>query len=700
VPLPEARSGARALTRGRRVALGLGLVAAVQLGCVHLQGTAEQPAILNVRVEGMKALDRDDLEARLATHASDRSLPIPIVGPLLHQTTGLVDRVFRTHTLKVSLVDPDQLAVDRQRIEAYYRERGYYDTKVSEAEVVPTGDRQADVVFRVVEGEPVRVTSLDITGLDAAPEARTAVGKLPLAPGDRFTVQSYDAARGRLLDVLKNTGWATAQVGQEAQVLPEEHRVLVRYAVDTGPRFRFGPIFVAGAGSVPRDRIRDQAGLEIRPGRWYDESNLMKAQGRVFDMGVFGGVRVNRGTPDAQRGTIPVVVAVREAPFRTIRAGPSVDSQGIVSSGSRVDLQGIVGWTHRNFFGGLRKLDLSLRAGYALLSIPRKEGPVALAAADFSQPAAIARNIDAGVRLELERGLDPAYDFWSERVRVSFPVRAARRWTLVPSFNVEVYQVSNLATGGINEADPTHPATLQVCKPQNAPHQTCLLSYLEQRVGWDGRNDPLNPRRGAYAAISVQEGANLGGYGYRYLRFLPDLRIYLPVRERSVLAARAQWGALVPVNEPGKTPPLVARFYAGGPNSIRGYGVNRLSPMVPFNGSLVPVGGNGLALYSVELRFPISGSLFGAIFTDAAAVSAASSVPSAWKDALSGRNLQFASGAGIRYRTPFGPLRLDLAARLPTDSGRFPRVPQGPEDPTLVHEEPIVAFHLTIGEAF
>jgi translocation and assembly module TamA len=676
------------------------LLGAAMLGCVHLRGTSEQPAILNVRIEGMKALDEGELVARLATHPSDRSPPIPIAGPLLHQSTGLVDRFFRSHKLKVSLVDPDQLSVDRQRIEAYYRERGFYDVKVAEAEVVPTGDRQADVVYRVEEGEPVQVSAIEISGLDAAPEAREALGKLPLVQGDRFTVERYDAARARLVEVLKDTGWATAQVGQEAQVLPEEHRVVVRYAVDTGPRYRFGPIFVAGAGSVPRDRIREQAGLELHPGDWYDESKLAKAQGRVFEMGVFGGVRVNRGTPDAQRGTIPVVVAVREAPFRTIRAGPSVGTQGIVSGGSRADLSGTVGWTHRNFLGDLRRLDLNLRAGYAWLRKPNKSGVTALGSAELTQPGALTRNVDASLRLEVERGLDPAYDFWSQRLRVSTPIRLVRRLTLVPSFSVDVYQLANVVTV-VNEADPTHPGTLQVCKSTGG-RQVCLLSYLEQRVGWDGRDDPLNPRRGVYAALAVQEGANLGGYGYRYLRFLPDLRAYFPVGARAVLAARAQWGALVPVGET-KLPPLVARFYAGGPNSMRGYGVNRLSPMVNFNG-FVPVGGNGLSLYSLELRFPIAGSLLGAVFTDAAAVSAASTVPSAWKEALAAQNLQFASGVGIRYRTPFGPLRADLGVRLPSDwrAGRFPHVPLGAptENATQTHEEPLVAFHLTIGEAF
>jgi translocation and assembly module TamA len=199
--------------------------------------------------------------------------------------------------------------------------------------------------------------------------------------------------------------------------------------------------------------------------------------------------------------------------------------------------------------------------------------------------------------------------------------------------------------------------------------------------------------------LSVQEGTNVSGLGYRYLRFLPDVRGYLPLG-RLVLSARAQVGALIPVDSNGEPPPIVARFYAGGPNSMRGYGFNRLSPMVceansvgKCNGNWVPTGGNGLAIYSLELRFPLRGKLIGAVFGDAGYVSPSSALPQEWQQALRLANLQFAAGAGIRYVTPIGPLRIDLGARIPDHA-----VPHNPGDP--IHHEPLVALHLIIGEAF
>ena len=330
---------------------------------------------------------------------------------------------------------------------------------------------------------------------------------------------------------------------------------------------------------------------------------------------------------------------------------------------------------------------------------PTKEGTVGLATIEFSQPGAFTRWVDASARVELEKGIEQAYDFYSQRLKLSLPLRIKPRWRLVPSYNLEVYQLSNY--GGVvvpGTTSTTSGATLDNCRGS-----VCLLTYLEQTIGWDGRDDPLNTRRGLYVALSVQEGVDVAGYGYRYLRFLPEARYFQPFGERTVLALRGRVGALVPVSESGP-PPIVARFAAGGPLSMRGYYTRRLAPMELQGNEWVPVGGNGLADGTVELRFGVVGNLGAALFLDGGAVSDASSVPTAWQGALDLGAIQWAAGFGLRYRTPFGPVRLDVAARLPdrwsTDRSAFPAVPFTRYPDGALHREPIVAVHLSLGEAF
>jgi translocation and assembly module TamA len=317
----------------------------------------------------------------------------------------------------------------------------------------------------------------------------------------------------------------------------------------------------------------------------------------------------------------------------------------------------------------------------------------------------VSRYVDTSARLELERGVFDAYDYWSERLRLGFPLRIAPRWTLAPSYNIEVYQLSNVTEqANLNpNLPPSSGPQLQGCTGH-----VCVLSYLEERIAWDLRDDVINTRKGAYLALAVQQGFDILGYGYRYLRFLPEARLFFPVGPGLVLALRGRVGALIPIRQ-SEAPPIPARFTAGGPMSMRGYYTRRLSPMVldTTTGTWVAVGGNGLLDGSLELRADLTPAFGLATFVDVGNVSDYSSVPSTYLTALDPSLLQWAMGVGLRYRTPFGPFRVDVAGRLPTYhgipfSGTLPAVPaaHGPGDVLLAHQEPIVAVHITIGEAF
>jgi translocation and assembly module TamA len=255
----------------------LAVLAFTAPGCLWARGTAEEPIVTELRLEGVRKFDPDDVAEGLATRAPEgQLLPPKKIGYRL---------------------DPDALAVDARRVEAFYRERGYYQAKVEEVEVVPDGRGRAKVVMKVREGEPVKVRSIEMNGLEAAEPARARLGKAPLQVGQVFSEAHYDATRRALLTALRGTGWAKAEVAQRARVLPEEGAVEVAYDVKPGPRLKFGPIFVAGSASVSRSIVRDQAAVDIHTGDWFDAAKLELAQARVFNLGVFAGVRVTAGAP-------------------------------------------------------------------------------------------------------------------------------------------------------------------------------------------------------------------------------------------------------------------------------------------------------------------------------------------------------------------------------------------------------------------
>ncbi len=660
----------------------------------------ERPYVTSFDIEGAHAISAKELREHLATQESGRKY---LIWPAPEE------------------YDEDAFANDKRRIVRYYQAKGYYGARVDAAEVQPDGAGRVRIRLHVDEGEPVRVTQLEVKGLEQAPEARAKLGRLPLQTGDVFTEAAYDEARAAILAALGSTGWAKAEVAERAEVDPALRQAHVTYTVKPGERYRFGGVFVAGAAAIPRARIRAEAEPIVKPGTTFDATELPKAQARVFDLGVFGGVRVSQGPADGQRGTIPVVVSVREAPFRTIRAGP-----GFTFQATRWEADATAGWSHRNWLGGLRKLNLDARAGYAwlpnLYTHIQKQGLVGLAAADFTQPQMFTRYIDLNLHAELEHGLEQAYDFNAERFRVGLPLRLGRLFTFVPSLNVELYQLSNPVTVTSLSTAPggpsANPTQLQLVTCPGHNPSLCLLSYFEQRIGIDLRNDPINTTRGFYFGVSLQEGFSALGNGSSYLRLLPEARAFVDLGAGFVLAARGRLGFLEAL--PGSNDvPIVARFTSGGPNLMRGYYTRQLSPVLAAcptgqtdkatgkcNAPLdyVPVGGNGLVDGSFELRFPLAGQLAGAAFVDFGSVTFAAG------DAFDASKLQYAAGGGLRYKTVFGPLRVDVAARIPKSNGDQPTV----EVLTLVpsagggsrlepsgrHAFPYVSVHLSIGEAF
>ncbi len=660
------------------LALGLALPA-----CSTPRGTAERPAVTRFDIQGTREVSADDIREHLATQPSD----------------GFWALFWR----RTRYLDTDAFETDLKRIVRYYQARGHYTARVEEAEVRPDGEGRVALEVRVEEGPATRVSEIDVEGAEAAPAALARLGELPLHRGAVFTEPAYDATTAAVREALSANGYAEATVTPLARVDPVRAEARITYRIEPGRQYRVGNLFVVGAAQVPRERVREQVELVLEPGQIFDETLLPRAQGRVFDLGVFGGVRLTPGTPDPERGTIPVVIAVREAPFRTIRLGPTFVAEA--TSAWKAGL--LASWTHRNWLGGLRRLHLEARGGWAWLPTPfspEKQGLFGVASARLAQPAFAARWLDLTAALEIERGLEQAYSFDAVRTQLGLPVRPSRALTLTPSYNLEVYRIR----GDVSAVDVGQGGGLAIVR--SCGGNPCVLSYLEQRLTLDLRDDPLDTRRGLLVSLSLQEGFRIGDFGFPYLRLLPEVRGFVPLGA-PILALRARVGLVHPLSE--QPTPVVALLASGGPTAMRGYYTSRLAPVTELpNGTFAPVGGNGLVDGSAELRFPMvsqflgAGDLWGVAFVDAGNVEVAA------RDVFSLRSLQWAVGLGLRLKTPVGPIRLDAGFRLPRRSGGawvWPTVPLvqiGPRGELVPAgsgerlETTKWAFHFSLGEAF
>jgi translocation and assembly module TamA len=617
--------------------------------------------------------------------------------------------------------DPIAWQADLRRIQRYYQAQGYYQAQIADDRIVPAGSGAVKLVVRVEEGEPTRTGKIEIRGLEELPPAlqKSATKDLPLRPGAVFLEDAWGGVKGEIQRRLRDLGYAEATVKGEAKVDLATHLADVEIEVTPGLRYRFGNIFVA-AGARPQVKpawIIEQVKDEIRPNvKVFSERALADAQASVFKMGVFSAVKVNRGAPDRQTETVPVVVDVREAPFHTISLGGGGGVDLV-----RNDVRLVGEYTDRNFLGDLRRLTTRVKGGYAFLpnvvtafSPSGKKGFILDALAELEQPRLFGRpDLRGQTSVSLTRGIEPAYSYFGGQAKLGVLWQAHRYVSLYPSFNLEGYRLNGTAALG-----GTSPQLVTGCATTLC---TIYVAYLEQTIEWDRRQTAIEPKKGYYFALSLQEAGGPSFEGlqsFGYVRFLPEGRGYVSFggNDELTLAARMKLGTLLPFPQT-PTSPIISRFFSGGGNDFRGFNSRQFSPMqltsITSNGSAqqvpVPIGGNGLVEATLELRYNLNADFVLAAFLDAGLVTTDKLrfEPGYYAD-----NLLYAVGIGLRYQTLIGPIRADVGFRLPigrpldgwssgmlSDAGCFFHSYEKGV-PYAGAPENRCAFHLSIGEAF
>ena len=653
---PRPRQCCRDLRRGAgRFARNLAWVAvtlSVAGGCAHKQPRTE-PVVKTLDIQGNHAL-------------SD---------------SAIQDKILTTKTgwwpfAKKYRFDPVIWSTDLKRVKRLYQTRGYYQADVVRDQATPHPPNGVDLKLEVEEGQPTRIGRLDVQGLEALPDAQreTLLGELPLAVGAIFLEKDWEGAKSLLTARLRDDGYAQVVVDGVALVDVHTQQAALKLAVSLGPQYLFGDIQIDTGGdtAIAPAWIWDQVRLAIPEGEHFSDEALGEAQRRVQNMGVFAAVKVSSGAPDPATQRIPVRVETREAPLRTLKLGGGGRFDQIRNEGRL-----IAEWSNRNFKGGMRKLTLHGEAGWAFIpntyavatndqTVALRNGPIARLQVDFEQPNFLRRpSLRERSSSALNRTLEQTYDDLGGRLVNGVIWQPRASLSIFPSHHLEGDQLNGPAGAGALTA----PLTLGC----HTSGDSCFvwLSYLEEVITWDRRDDALEPREGFYASLSLQEGGGPLLGDFHYYRVLPEVRGYLSFGDDKQLtfAARLKVGELLPTSGNAQDSAVVTRFYGGGTQSMRGFNDRRLSPLLVSQlpaspGSqnqqyvTLPIGGNGLIDGSFEIRYSITSNLILAAFYDVGQVSLGRLQPQDFAHPL------MAVGFGLRYRTPVGPVRVDFARRL------------------------------------
>ena len=692
-----------------------------------------------LRFEGVDDMDSRALRACLATARRDR---VEInLGADAEPTCG--EPPFDAGRLRIPLwrwwwtdwpvYDRNVFERDLQRIERWYRARGYYDAQVTSTEFDPpiaalndrtTDSAGADVCERddddegcrleleitVEEGEPVLVESLALTGHEelrgSVRDALEAAWKLE--EGERFDEALYDLSKRAMLRVLRDETFGCAEVrgrGSESgadlgvEVDTEARTARVALHVEPGPRSEIGTIRVSGNEDLSEDVIRSVAGLE--PGMPFTEALLDEAQHFVYSLGAFSTVDVI-GTPQRIDGACvgTVDVEIRVTPGRRFRYGIGGGVlAGTYTAGS--EAQDVRQWDihllgfieHRNFLGGLRRIRAELRPKIIFQpdgGLPFRcadRNPRRCAGADvrlqFRQPSFIESRTNLIADLRYDLGPDPNERFF--RHVLDLPLSIQRSF-LDGRINANTgirFNLFRVPDGDANTSD-------------------FELFFVEAGLNLDLRDDSRNPSKGFYLSSNVAIARRLS---WDYVRTVPvDARVYAPLGSRVVAAARFRLGLMAIQRAADDLDavsatlgPQLYRLRSGGASSHRGFlpgflGDRRSDSGDPANPFRENSGGLRRWEASLELRTQVTEDFGLVVFGDMGDVHR--------EESFRFDHIRLAIGGGLRYKTIVGPVRFDLGVRVPGAQI------VGEDDPVTDTRVRFFglklngAFHITIGEAF
>jgi translocation and assembly module TamA len=536
---------------------------------------------------------------------------------------------------------------DVQRLQTVLESFGYYQGSVSilidgqpleqpslpdHLTVLPRGtDAHCRIEVRL--GPLYRLGRIDIDGT-VPPEALSALGLRTGAPAVAADVLAGGA---RLQAALQNQGYAFARVDPPiAYEHPELDFLDLKFHVETGPRVRFGEVSFTGLKHV-REAIVRRRVQQLPVGTLYDASQVERARKDLLDLGVFSAVNVELGEAPDSGGLVPITFHLRERLRRVVSLNAAYSSDLGGSGG--------VTWSNRDLTGRADELRLSATVinlgGSASTSVGYDVN------AKYIVPDVGRLNQTMQVSLGALKQSLQAYDQTSETAGVSMRRKLSSVWGVGLGVSAQHSYV-------IQEAEP-HDYTLYALTVSAFYDSTNLATVLD---------DPLHGLRGTF---SVAPTLSIGNPEATFIIYQTTIAGYFDLTELisstpgySVLAARFVGGIARGAGEFDLPPDQ--RFYAGGSGTIRGYRYQSVGPQFP-DGN--PKGGTALAAVGVELRQRFTPTIGGVLFVDAGQVTESAN-PTAGE-------FRVGVGTGVRYYTPIGPIRLDLAfpVRRQPDDDKF-----------------------------
>jgi translocation and assembly module TamA len=573
---------------------------------------------------------------------------------------------------------------DVDRLKTVLESYGYYESKVvikidGLALTDPTlGDHltslpkkhDAQIRASFTPGPLYHIRNITIDG-ELPPFAQ---GELPLKSGVPAVASTVLGAGAHLLTVLEDQGYAFAKVDPPVAYEDRTDPILdVTFHVETGAKVNVGEIHFRGLKRVHEKILRQR--LLLHTGDLFRASEVERARADLLHLPVFASVSVQVGAAVDDTGGVPVTFRFRERPRHTIavNAAYSTDLGG----------SGGINWGDRNVFGNAEQLNIStslINVGGSSTNGLGYNAGVKYILPDFGH-----RDQSLQFAVSALKQYLIAYDQTAVSAGVTLTRQLNRLWTVSAGMTA-TQETVNQVVGVIASPETVDGKTQDV---EEADYQLFhyTLVALPLTVSYDSTNlaSPLDdPTHGMRDSVSIAPTHALGHSNSTFLVTTVKAAVYLDLDRlfqigagRSVIAVRALVGSAEgagvctapPLNTTPSTVPSTTgtkeavqtcglppdqRFYGGGSASIRGYPYQGVGPYFPDTND--PIGATTISAAGLEFRQRFGQNWGAAVFVDGGQVGN--------KISLSPTDLFYGVGGGVRYYTPIGPVRLDVAVPL------------------------------------
>jgi outer membrane protein insertion porin family len=580
---------------------------------------------------------------------------------------------------------------DVESIRALYRANGFRDVVVTSQEIDNYQGKAAQVAIlvEIKEGPQWFVSALDLEGIPENDHA-ALVMILHSTVGQPYSDLDLALDRDSILDYYFNQGYPSAKFEFVSTPAAEPQHVDLKFVVTPGTREYVRNIVVSGLERTRPDVVRSR--IDLQAGDPLSQDRITGSQRRLYDLGIFARVDTALQNPDGDEPDKNVLYSIDEAHRWVTNYGFGAEIGRIGGGATSLDSPaGTTGFSPRFIFG-VSRLNF-LGTGHTiglqtLVSTLEQRAQLTYFAPQFEGNP----NLD----LQFIGLFDISHDirtFSARREEASILLTQKLSRANSIQYRYTFRKVNILGTPLIT--------------PELIPllSQPVLGSFVSTTFIQDRRDDPIDAHRGSYTSLDLALASGLLGSQTGYGRVVARNSTYYSMTKSVVLARTTTFGMIERYSGLPEIP-LAERFFGGGAFSDRAFPDFQAGPRDLVTG--FPVGGNASFVNTVELRFPLVGdNLGGVLFNDMGNVYSAVNKISLRFTQNGLQDFDYAVqafGFGIRYRTPIGPVRVDLS--FSPNAPRFFGF-QGTENQLLYGGGQAVAqrinafqFHFSLGQAF